>query len=192
MIGAIIAGSLSAPTAPATNSWESIATFTVGSGGSSSIVFGSGGTIPQTYKHLQIRHIARGTSSNTLDNMQMQYNGDTAGNYISHFLYGTGSGSGAAGATAANNSFMLSSRISAANTGASMFGSGVIDILDYANTSKNKTMRSLSGWDGNGSGEVFLESGLWMSTSAVTSITLYPNSGNFAQYSSFALYGIKG
>jgi hypothetical protein len=36
-------------------------------------------------------------------------------------------------------------------------------------------------------------SGLWMSTSAISSITLYPQpTGSLAQYSSFALYGIKG
>jgi hypothetical protein len=41
-------------------------------------------------------------------------------------------------------------------------------------------------------GEAFFMSSLWMSTSAITSIKLYPNTGNWAQYSHFALYGIKG
>jgi hypothetical protein len=76
-----------------------------------------------------------------------------------------------------------------------MFGGGVVDILDYASTSKNKTIRTLSGADINGAGgDLRLSSGLWFATpAAITSITLYANGGSsdFAQYSSFALYGIK-
>ena len=56
MIGNIVAGTFSAGVAPVTSSYESIATVSVGSGGQSSIVFSS---IPSTYKHLQLRAIAR-------------------------------------------------------------------------------------------------------------------------------------
>jgi predicted patatin/cPLA2 family phospholipase len=76
---------------------------------------------------------------------------------------------------------------------ASTFGAGVIDILDYADTNKFKTTRTLNGVSSNASSAIdyiFLVSGLWRSTSAITSITLTGN--NFAQYSHFALYGIKG
>lgn len=68
----------------------------------------------------------------------------------------------------------------------------VVDILDYANTNKNKTIRVLAGVDNNGSGEVALNSGLWPSTSALNTIKILTTSGNLNQYSSFALYGIKG
>jgi hypothetical protein len=68
-----------------------------------------------------------------------------------------------------------------------------MDILDYANTSKNKTIRMLSGNDRNGSGDIILISGLWASTSAINQIDLrLESAANFAQYSQFALYGIKG
>jgi predicted patatin/cPLA2 family phospholipase len=77
-------------------------------------------------------------------------------------------------------------------TGANIFGAGVIDILDYANTNKYKTVRALSGHDNNGSGYVNFESGLWMSTSAITSIKLFTAGNVYAQYTQFALYGIKG
>jgi hypothetical protein len=73
---------------------------------------------------------------------------------------------------------------------ASIFGAGIVDILDYANTNKYKTLRALAGVDFNGSGRVGLTSGLWQSTSAINAITLEGSS--FVQYSSFALYGIKG
>jgi hypothetical protein len=64
--------------------------------------------------------------------------------------------------------------------------------LDYTNTNKNKTARSLWGYDANGSGYVGLYSGLWRNTSAINRIDYVPASGTFPQYSSFALYGIKG
>ena len=74
---------------------------------------------------------------------------------------------------------------------ANIFGTGIIDILDYADTSKYKTVRTLFGYDANGSGYIAFSSNLWQSTSAITSITMTPVNG-IAEYSSFALYGIKG
>jgi hypothetical protein len=73
----------------------------------------------------------------------------------------------------------------------SYFGVGVASILDYTNTNKYKTSRILCGYDANGSGFSLLYSGLWQNTAAITSITMFPNSGNFEQYSSFALYGVR-
>ena len=75
---------------------------------------------------------------------------------------------------------------------ADSYGVNVIDILDYANTNKYKTLRVLTGIDVNGSGGyVQLSSGLWQSSSAITSITL-TNSTNYTTATQFALYGIKG
>ena len=163
------------------SSYESIATVSVGSGGQSSIDFTS---IPSTYKHLQIRYIARGS---ILTNSLIQFNADTGSNYSWHVLYGTGASALAAGG--GTNSFMYASNIASAT---SNFTGGVIDILDYASTSKYKTMRTLGGYDANGSGEIGLFSGSWQNTNAITSIKLYPNSsGTYSQYTQFALYGIK-
>ena len=76
----------------------------------------------------------------------------------------------------------------------SNFGAAIIDILDYASTSKNKTVRVLTGFDQNGSGNICLASGLWFRSSpaAITSISLAGNSRNYLQYSQFALYAVKG
>jgi hypothetical protein len=76
---------------------------------------------------------------------------------------------------------------------ANVFGGVVIDILDYKNTNKYKTVRILSGTEYNNSnGGVSFNSGLWQNTDAITTITLQPSGANFAEYSQFALYGIKG
>lgn len=76
---------------------------------------------------------------------------------------------------------------------ASVFGVGVMDILDYTNTNKYTTTRILGGADINGTGRTVLGSGLWMNTAAVSTLTIITdNASTFSQYSSFALYGIKG
>jgi hypothetical protein len=175
-------------TPPAVLAYDSIATTTVSSS-VSTITFSS---IPATYTHLQIRSIARGTVAATQMQTFYRFNGDSGNNYAIHFLRSDGanvfSGDGTSIAQAS-----AQTRYSAANAASSIFGAGVSDILDYTNTSKYTTIRSLGGVDANGSGQVYFTSGLWMNTSAVTSITIGINDGgDFAQYSSFALYGIKG
>jgi hypothetical protein len=172
---------------PIFGAYDSIATTTVGSGGSSSVTFSS---IPATYTHLQIRVLARDSRANVATNLVIRFNGDTAANYADHVLYGNAT-SAVAGADVSQTS-TVAMRAAGNNAAANSFGAGVIDILDYANTSKYKTMRSLSGFEDNSDGQIWLMSGLWMSTSAVTSINIAPTTSPILQYSSFALYGIKG
>jgi hypothetical protein len=173
--------------AGAGGSYESIATVTVGSGGTSEINFTS---IPSTYTHLQIRLLGRTTSASTELNVKFNDDANTA-NYYWHELYGTGSSVGAQ-SQATGGTRLRTMYWGGLGGGAGIFGVGVMDILDYANTNKNKVLRMLSGWDSNGNGFVHLDSGLWMNTNAITKITLYPTSTTLTEYSSFALYGIKG
>lgn len=164
-----------------------LAETTVGVGGTANITFSN---IPADYQHLQIRGIARDTTAfGQTANLRYQYNSDTGSNYAWHRLYGDGA-TATSDQTNTTTQILGGVLVEGAAT-ASRFGVNIIDILDYASTSKYKTSRALYGADLNGSGYVFLSSGLWMSTSAITSIKLYPTSGNFAQYTSFQLYGIK-
>jgi hypothetical protein len=185
ILGIIASSKLTA----AAGDYESIATVSVGSGGSASISFTS---IPADYTHLQIRYSAH-LEDTTSDYaaLWMQFNSDTGANYSYHRLYGNGS---AASADAATSQTKVLTTWTPDNVTQSLsYGASIIDILDYANTNKYKTIRNFGGFDLNGSGIVALFSGLWMSTSAITSISLVSsNSENFAQYSHFALYGIKG
>jgi len=186
MIGAITAGLFSTGVGAATTSYESIATQTVGAGGVASVTFSS---IPSSYKHLQIRAIVRDVrAASESDTIFAKLNGDT-GNYYTHGLIGNGS---AASAYADNGNPTYFSLGTASSAGTNVFGVAVWDLLDYSNTSKNKTIRVLHGYDNNGSGSIRLTSSLWTNTAAVTSITLASTADNLVQYSSFALYGIKG
>ena len=184
MIGNAIAGFLGLVGAPVVaTSFESIATTTVGASPVSSISFTS---IPATFTHLQIRYSALNSLA---DNHKMQFNSDTASNYSWHELYGDGTA--AAAASGSNQTFIKASY--AGTTTASFTNGIIIDILDYANTNKYKTTRSLAGVSINAAGGYsFLRTGNWRNTAAITSIQITPITGNFTQYSSFALYGIKG
>jgi hypothetical protein len=173
----------------AVGDYESIQTYTVGAGGAANIEFTG---ISGSYKHLQIRFIARtARASFQDDNMAMQLNGNTGSNYAWHQLSGDGA-SATAGASTTTTDLRVG-RITGSTAASGNFGAGVIDILDYANTNKYRTIRTLSGNEFNGSGTITFFSGLYQSTTAVTSIKLFSQTGanNFSQYSSFALYGVK-
>jgi hypothetical protein len=182
----------SAQQSAATSSFESIQTVTVGSGGAASISFTS---IPSTYTHLQVRLMGRSADTsvaNGVDNITMSFNSDTTyTNYRSHYLNGNGT-SAIAGALQLSGFYAYTGDVANSyNSNTSIYGITVIDILDYVNTNKNKTVRSLNGVDRNGSGVVNFTSSLWINTNAISTITISFISGTISQYSSFALYGIK-
>ena len=168
---------------------EPIATTLVGAGGVSSVTFSN---IPNTYKHLQIRAIARDASGNNdFSTPKMVINSDTSSTYARHYLFGDGSTTGA-GSTPTTG-FAYVGAILNNGTTANSFAVMIADILDYQNTNKYKTIRNLSGGDTNSIGNVAFTSALWQSTSPVTSISFTSSStANFNQYSRFSLYGIKG
>jgi hypothetical protein len=168
--------------------YDALATVTVPSGGASSITFSA---IPQTgYSHLQIRGITKSDRASNYDYNLMSFNGDTtAANYFQgHYL--VGDGSSASAGTWGRTPAALVSQIAGANV-SNTFAPFIHDILDYASVNKNKTIRSLYGEDYNGSGYVFLQSGLWISTSSINTISITNQYGNFVQNSQFTLYGIK-
>jgi hypothetical protein len=171
-------------------SYESIATVTVGSGGSATIEFTS---IPATYTHLQLRGLGRNTAGSAGgSNIELQFNTDTATNYSSHYLRGSGSAALVGAYTTSSRIYFIETIARNGNT-AGVFGTFVIDILDYANTNKYKTVRGLGGYDDNGSGYILFGSGNWRSTSAISSVKVILEGGDtFAEYSQWALYGIKG
>ena len=169
----------------ATGSYDALATYTVPSGGISTITF-SGIPTGGQYQHLQIRFIARTGRANTSDVLLINPNGSASTN--GHYLYGLGSGSAIGG-----NATGYIGWGTGTTANANVFSVGIIDILDYANTNKNKVVRSLAGYDNNGSGEIALFSALQTNTTALSSFTITSlNAANFAQYSQFSLYGIRG
>ena len=167
----------------AVGDFESIQTYVM-TGAQSSVTFSS---IPSTYKHLQVRIIGNVSTDGNLLMRVGNGSADSGSNYSWHQMYGAGSGSGGAVSGASSTQMYFASM----TNGSNIFGASIIDILDYADTNKYKTIRGLDGYDANGSGVVDLASGSWRNTAAINTIE-FRCAANFNQYSSFALYGIKG
>jgi hypothetical protein len=161
-----------------------IASFNTNSGAAPAFDFTN---IPQTFTHLQLRVFGQSTLSASTDNLSMYFNNDTANNYVTHAVSGSGATAGSTAFTAQPR-FYVPSLFPAATS--AQFAAIIIDVLDYTSVVKNKTVRIIGGFDANGSGNSFLTSGLWLSTAAITRFS-GGTSANFAQYSRFDLYGIS-
>lgn len=161
--------------------YDALATVTVPSGGAASVTFAG---IPTGYKHLQVK--VAGLSPGWIT---MRCNNITSsGNYFGHELRGDGSSASSQSLIGYDTSFMWM----ALPASATYPTVSVIDVLDYGSTTKNKTVRALSGNDANGSGYVQLISNTFASTSAVSSIQMQIyGGGSFSQYSTFSLYGVR-
>ena len=179
--------------APAGGSFESIATLT-GNGSASTLTFSS---IPSTYQHLQLRLLGKSTTTSfAMSQLQIRFNSDSGNNYSYHRLQGDGASASASGA-ASTTSVILDGMMIGSTTGlTNMMSVAIVDIHDYASTTKNKTVRSFSGADRNGNSTsdpaIALNSAAWLSTSAINSISIIGNPGPFTTSTVFALYGIKG
>lgn len=177
IIASGISGNLTPPWEPQ-GSYDALASASI-SATTSSITFDG---IPSGYKHLQIRAL---TVSNTASTgIAMRFNNDTGGNYKGHGLYGSGSGAG----NVTNTSIIYAPNFGGGAKTTSP-GAAIIDVLDYSSNAKNKTVRSLDGYDANGTGYTSFNSGLWISKSPITSISFSLTS--FTDGAQFALYGVK-
>lgn len=144
--------------------------------------------IPAGFTHLQIRVFGRDGGTGFPQDIYMRFNGDTGNNYARHRLTGDGANASSLGQTALSYAFGGFAPVAAslANVGAV----SIIDILDYANTNKNKTTRVINGVDLNGSGNVGLFSSVWLNTNAITSIEVGFATGTGVAGNRFDLYGI--
>lgn len=180
-----------------TGSYDALATYTVPSGGVSSITFDGIPTDGQ-YKHLQVRYWLPSTPT-AGDSIYIQFgNGsiDTGSNYSFHGLYGY-NGTNVVGSTGQVNSTRIETHYSANTTSIDAPFTGVVDILDYASNSKNKTSRSLSGHQFNSNASVgfstmWLVSGNWRNLNPINSFKLAFGGGNLPQHTKVSIYGIKG
>ena len=163
-----------------------VSTVTVGSGGAASIDFNS---IPQTGTDLYVvcspRSSYSGGSSNTL---RLQINGDTGGNYTGRDLRGTGSATSSN--TTSSGSNLLLSNAPAGTSTTNTFGNVGIYIPNYtASTTKSISVDSV-GENNATAAEQWIVAGLWNSTSAITSLSIYFSGFNMEHYSTASLYTI--
>lgn len=168
------------------NTFELIASSTVGSGGAASITISS---IPSTYTDLQLIVTARGTANGAGSGYfyYLYPNGATT-NLTTRYLYGQAASAGS-GSSAPAYMYMPASDYTA-----STFSNDSIYLPNYAgSTYKSYSIDSVNENNASGGGSAYavLSAGLWSVTTAISSLTLTPGGGNFAQYSTAYLYGVK-
>jgi hypothetical protein len=184
----IIASQMSGHLFAPSGAYDSIATTTLSST-ATSVDFTS---ISSAYTHLQLRIYANDNATGTdYNNFQIRFNSDTGANYSFHTLRGFGdtniySDSGIS-QTASKIGFILANPAGA-------FTTEIVDILDYTNVNKYKTLRAIGGADVNAVNYSMAQvtSGAWFNTAAITGISIFSTGRTFAVNSRFALYGIKG
>jgi len=149
-------------------------------------------SIPSTYKHLQIRVVARtDRSAYDVEDVNLKINGASGTSYTLHTLTGDGTSVTSFGNGDSDRIDLVPTSTAASPTSA--FGANIVDILDYANTSKFKTVRILGGMNSTSYKFVRLSSGSYKSTSAVSTITVSGGAGgNFIAGTRISLYGGLG
>ena len=169
------------------NTYELIASNTVGSGGTASVTFSS---ISGSYTDILLKVSARSDTANIANGMFIQINSITSG-YSAKNLYGDG-----AAASSNSNPYSITAKLWAGSTNANSstsntFGNAEIYIPNYSGS--NYKSASVDGVIENNAttGYQNLAASLLSNTAVISSLTLTLDSGNFMQYSSFYLYGIK-
>lgn len=168
-----------------------IETVVVGAAGAASVTFENLSQYSGVYRHLQLVVVARGTLDSQI--MSMRINGDSGNNYANHGLTGEVEGGTRAvrsfGSSSQNSIFRVAAQAHSSSASGA-FSAGIIEILDPFSTLKNKTIRSMSGQVRQTDESIALFSGLYLSTSAISSITLFRAGSNFVEHSRFSLYGV--
>ena len=169
------------------NTFVKIATVTVGSGGSSTLDFTS---IPSTYTDLQLLISARSSDAVFLRGMLYKLNSNSSSIYSYRELYGFNTTAGSFSETNISNGFM--GQMPGTSGTSNTFGSSLLYIPNYTgNTNKSLSIDNVTEINSALNWQNDLIAGLWANTSAITGIQIYPVSGNFAQYTTATLYGIK-
>jgi hypothetical protein len=164
------------------STYEPIASVTLGSD-AANIEFTS---ISGSFTDLVVVAFVRGTTAAATETIYLRVNGDTGNNYSATTLFGTGS-SAASGRTS-STSLITGGGIYAANASANLFSAYTINLMSYANTNVNKTVLTGTATAGAVVNRIV---GLWRSTNAITTVTIFPGSNNLKSGSTASLYGIK-
>lgn len=161
---------------------------TVGAGGTSAVVFSS---IPSTYEHLYLIASARTSDSGTTRALALRFNNDTGSNYTYKRLYGFGTGG--VGVDDLNATSLLLGYTNSVAQTANTFGYTTGLIINYANTSRQKTLMGDGAMVQNSTIQTHsLTGGRWSGTDAINRIDILPwdQPANIEQHSTFYLYGI--
>lgn len=147
--------------------------------------------VPSTYQHLQVVVTGR-QDTGAVTTLQMRFNGDTAANYYNQTLTVASTVvTGTEGLAVSLGARV--GRITGTASPAGSFSNTVIDIPSYTSTTAQKGYTArCSSREGTTTGTMQWEynSGQWISTAAITSVTIYPATGNFVAGTQVTVYGL--
>ncbi len=167
------------------NTYTLLEQITVGAAGASSVTFNS---IPQTgYTDLKIVTSLRHTGTGVV-NGKITFNGTTTG-YSERLLYV--SGSSPTSASQSTTSLAWATVLYGTDATANSFSSSDIYIPNYTSANFKSVSTESAAEQNTTTINSWNDAGLWSNTAAITSITFTPSGGNFAQFSTFTLYGIS-
>jgi hypothetical protein len=159
----------------AANTYTQIASTTLGSS-TQTVTLSS---IPSTYTDLIF--VVTGAQSSTGSGW-LRVNGDTGTNYSSTGIRGDGSAAASYRRTNESSMLLTFSGVTGSNA------NWIIQLMNYSNTTTNK---SIINRFNSASSETLSNVGLWRSTSAINSVTIYlDGTANFTAGSTFSIYGI--
>ena len=158
------------------NTYVALATQTLGTA-TASVTLSS---IPTGYTDLVL--VVNGKLTSGAASFNIQFNSDTASNYSATVLYGDGTSAGS----------VRGSNVTYGNIGTvgAEFGTTIINVMNYSNTTTNKTAISSFKMTSSAYGETGAKVVLWRSTSAINSVTIFVATSTFTAGSTFSLYGI--
>jgi hypothetical protein len=166
-----------------TSTYTPIATYSA-NGSQTSVTFGSGGTLPQTYTDL-VLVVSTKLSSGGANNDSIQFNGDTSSStYSFTVLYGTGSSAASYRRYSGGTAF---AGIVIDDTTSTENNVSIFNIQNYTSSIYKTVVGRYSAVTSTVGGIV----GLWQNTSAITSIKVNAAGVAWATGSTFTLYGIK-
>ena len=163
------------------STYELIASVTVGAGGASSIDFTS---IPATYTDLVVKLSTRGTYSSFNDSVYYHFNGDTSSRTVRTLV-----GTGTAAQSQSYSTMMLRDGVGSTAT-SNTFANGEIYIPNYAGSTYKSSSGDIVSENNATDAIKGMTANLWSNTAAINRVTL-TGDGNFVQYSTAYLYGVK-
>jgi hypothetical protein len=149
-------------------------------------------TLPTDYQHLQVCASLRGPRASS-QQLYFRPNSDSASVYSFGFMEGVATTeTGNHGFT--SYAYANLREIPYLDSSTTSYGTFVIDILDYRNANKNKTIKwqqGMNGVENTDPNRVMVGEALWDSTAAITTLHFYTIGTGFSRGSSISVYGLK-